>query len=190
MAHDFMSQFIKRATNAEVRKVAEEGRQWLTTAANKLDKIKDKVLADRPRDLSIGSMYLFIYDAKLKMTLKYYDLHPLIFPISVTRDRFMGLNFHYLPMGARIKLMDALYDFASKEKDERDISLNISYQLLKGIAKYRYFKPTVHLYLNNHVRSRFVWIPATQWKQMLFLPLQSFRGTHPNAVYTDSVNKY
>jgi hypothetical protein len=41
--------------------------------------------------------------------LPYWDRLPLIFPIEIYPDGFLGINLHYLPPMYRAKLMDALY---------------------------------------------------------------------------------
>jgi hypothetical protein len=63
---------------------------------------------------SIGKMYTFQYDPKLKEVLPYYDMYPLIFPIEIYSDGFLGINMHYLPPVMRAKLMDALYSTINK----------------------------------------------------------------------------
>lgn len=186
---ELFSDYLKRSARPFFKSEGINAQKWIGSMARSLDKVEDKVLADRPRDLSIGSMYLFVYDAKLKETLPYWDIHPLIFPISVSGDRFMGLNLHYLPPVLRARLMDSLYDFASDDPAKPNTDLDITYGILKGVAKYRYFKPCVHVYLNQHVRSRFMWISALEWKKALLMPLQRFTGPHAGRVYTDSMRK-
>lgn len=235
MASKFFSDFLKHATRNVLKTEGINAQEFIANTVNQLEPISDKVLADRPRDLSVGSMYMFIYDAKWKKTLPYWDIRPLIFPISRSKDRFMGINFHYLPVPYRAMLMDALYDFAidpnegeSKTNAEgiealageelieggilgaiasavieenkkpkfkgysSDTYLDISYGVLNGISKYRYFKPTVHIYLNKHVKSRFIWIPAKHWKKTLLLPLQQWKSYHNKGesdVYRDSLSR-
>ena len=55
-----------------------------------------------------GMMNLFGYDAKHKATLPYYDKFPLIFPIEPAKGGFIGINFHYLPFGARVAFLKQL----------------------------------------------------------------------------------
>ena len=58
---------------------------------------------------NIGQMFMFFYDPKNKQTLPYYDRFPLVFPIELYSDGFLGINLHYLPQKYRANLMDALY---------------------------------------------------------------------------------
>lgn len=139
--------------------------------------------------IEIGKMYMFRYDPKLKEQLPYYDSFPLIFPFDYAPGGFYGINFHYLPMVYRAKLMDALISLADEKKD-RATRIKLSYQILKNSAKFRYFKPCVKHYLNKHVKSRFINIDSSQWDIALFLPLQRFNKASASAVYRDSLGKF
>ena len=65
----------------------------------------------------------------------------------------------------------------------------ISYSILKSASKYKAFKPTVKMYLPNHIRSQFIEIYATQWDIALFLPTASFRKKSITQVWEDSRRK-
>ena len=135
-----------------------------------------------------GFMYMFQYEAKLKDKLPYYDKFPLIFPFSMQKDHFMGINMHYLPLMYRARLMDALYNISSDTKYNDKTKLEISYQLLNSSAKYKYFEPCVKKYLKGHVESRFLMVPSSEWDIALFLPLERFT-TSKNRVYQDSLKQ-
>ena len=53
-----------------------------------------------------GLLNMFFYDPKMKKKLPYYDRFPLILPIEQYSDGFLGINFHYLSMPIRIRLLD------------------------------------------------------------------------------------
>lgn len=134
----------------------------------------------------IGRMYHFYYDPKLKAQLPYYDRFPLVFPIEMYSDGFLGMNLHYLNPRMRAKLMDALFNtLNSKTMTEKD-RLRVSYDLLNGSAQFRFFKPTVKRYLYGHVRSRFLMIPPEEWQIALFLPSQDFQKSTSQQVWKDS----
>lgn len=137
---------------------------------------------------SVGRMYLFNYDPKLKKELPYYDTYPLIFPISKDKDSFLGLNMHYLPPRMRAQLMDALYEVVNNDKYNSTTKLQLSYGLLKSASKYRFFKPCVKKYLNSHVRSQFMMVPAKHWDSALFMPLARFEKASTSRVWKDSQN--
>ena len=106
-------------------------------------------------ELDVGRMYMFQYDPKGKDTLPYYDIFPLIFVLERYNDGFLGMNLHYLPPIYRARLMDRLYAIERMDQVRESKKLRLSYGLLNSVAKYKYFRPTVKRYLNNHVRSRF-----------------------------------
>lgn len=158
--------------------------------ATKGERVSTKSLMNRKDDLTsrimIGKMYHFRYDPKLKNVLPYYDIFPLVIPIETYNDGFLGLNLHYLPPRLRAKLMDRLFDTINDRNLDERSKLRVSYQLLAGAAKYRFFKPTVKRYLSNHVRSRFLLIPADEWQVALFLPTQRFQKSNDSAIWRDS----
>lgn len=136
--------------------------------------------------LTVGRMYLFMYDPKLKQELPYYDKFPLVFPFRRVKGGFYGINMHYLPPLMRAKLMDALYTIVNNQAQDDTTKLRISYQILSRASRFRYFQPCVKHYLNNHVRTRFLWVPADQWETALFLPLERFVGATKQQVWRDS----
>ena len=79
----------------------------------------------------------------------------------------MGMNLHYLPPVLRAKLLDGL------------LGGNMS------IAR-KYIEPTIHRYLNNHVRSQFALVERPEWEIATFLPTADFRKATAAQVYRDS----
>jgi hypothetical protein len=136
--------------------------------------------------VSMGKMYLFNYDPKTKAELPYYDRYPLIFPVQGAPGGFYGINMHYLPYRLRAQLMDALYELSSNKRYDENTKLRLSYEVLKGASKYKFFKPTFKRYLSNHVRSRFIEIASSEWDIALFLPLESFAKSSKTSVWADS----
>jgi hypothetical protein len=124
--------------------------------------------------IRIGDMYLYHYDPKYKETLPYYDRFPLVFPFKRVPKGWLGINMHYLPLPYRAQLMDSLYDLTSNQRYDEQTRLRMNYDLLNGAARFRWFKPTIHRYLINHVESRLVYIHPSEWDIALFLPLERF----------------
>ena len=128
---------------------------------------------------SIGGMFAFIYDPKWKAELPYYDNFPLIFPIEMYEDRFLGINFHYLPPALRAELLKAMYtDPNLMTENERKKSVNaqlkLSYAKLLTFSKLNLVKPCIKMYLKQHVRSNFIRIPFNEWDYALLMPRESF----------------
>jgi hypothetical protein len=169
----------------------ENSRTWLREQAQTVRQVNNprNLLQGNDRlvtNIGIGRMYLFMYDPKTKEDLPYFDRFPLIFPFRKVTGGFYGINMHYLPHMLRAKLMDALYTVANNRNNDDTTKLRLSYQILESTSKFRYFKPCVKHYLNSHVKSRFLWVPAEQWDTALFLPLERFVGANKQQVWRDS----
>lgn len=136
-----------------------------------------------------GKLVMFQYDAKHKDTLPYWDKFPVVFPLELYKDSYLGINLHYLPPVHRIRLLDALYETANNEKYDKTTKLRISYQILKSAAKFRYFKPCIKQYLYSHIKSQLVEVPADEWDYVVFLPLARFQNASQRQVWNDSINK-
>lgn len=134
----------------------------------------------------LGHMYMFLYDPKHKDTLPYYDRFPLIFPINRAKGGFLGLNFHYLPLQLRARLMDALYDVTTNDNFDETTKVRTSYNILNSATKYKEFKPTVKHYLADHVITKLVYINPAEWDIALFLPTARFEGASQSKVWQDS----
>lgn len=133
-----------------------------------------------------GSMYMFAYDAKHKDTLPYYDAFPVIFPVQLYSDGFLGINFHYLQPKLRAQLMDSLYTLVNDPKLTDKAKIQLSYKLLNGVSKYAPFKPCLKRYLYSQFRSRYIYVAPSTWDIALFLPLESFQGASNAKVWADS----
>jgi hypothetical protein len=161
----------------------EKARTQRSARAYPANLLKEGDKVGRPQ---IGHMYHFRYDPKGKGTLPYYDTFPLIFMVGPAEKGFYGINLHYLPPKLRAALMDNLYDVASNKRYDQNTKLRISYDILKGASKYRYFKPTFKHYLNAHVNSQFLKIDSAEWDIALFLPTERFEKAKKSRVFADS----
>lgn len=173
----------------------EEARKWYRDAASRIGALQPGRLVrsdpDRNRSqIRVGDMYLYHYDPKYKETLPYYDRFPLVFPFKKVERGWLGINMHYLPLPYRAKLMDALYDLTTNQRYDEQTRLRINYDILNGASRFRWFKPTVHRYLINHVESRLIYIHPSEWDIALFLPLERFytnsKRIRKQQVYKDS----
>jgi len=177
--------------NQELPKRAVDARDWLRSQAQEVRRVNPSGIISRNAQLQTnlvvpGFMYLFNYDPKTKADLPFYDTFPLVFPFKKMPDGFMGLNMHYLPLQYRARLMDALYDLASNKRFDDTTRLRLSYQVLNGAAKFRYFEPCVKRYLTSHLKSRLLQIDSSEWDTALFLPLERFQKAGKAAAYAES----
>jgi len=203
MASVYFQDLLSKSTGLDRNKLQGKSVDWLRKAAMRVSQTNPSYAINTKEpfkrivkisESSIGKMYLFTYSAKHKDTLPYWDRFPLIFPIEYYSDGFLGINLHYLPPMLRARLMDTLRQTANNNKLNKTTKLRISYEILKGAAKYRYFKPCVKRYLFSHVASNFLYISPDEWDIALMLPMQSFQtSTRPyitaEEVYKDSIEK-
>jgi hypothetical protein len=134
----------------------------------------------------VGQMYMFRYNAKWKDELPYWDKFPLVFPFKKIKGGFLGLNMHYLPLNYRAQLMDALYTVTNNQMYNETTKLKLSYDILNGVAKFKFFKPTIKHYLSDHLTSRFLYVYPAEWDMALFLPLEKFQKANKQEVWKDS----
>jgi hypothetical protein len=187
---------IKVAQQGVVPAKTKVAREWYRSAAGKLmgnissstfEKRTDE--ARKVATMEYGYMYAFKYDPKTKNDLPYYDTFPLIFPVRMDSDGFLGINFHYLPPVLRAKLMNALYSTLTNKKYDDTTKVKISYSILQSASKYRYFKPMLKKYLRSHVRSQFLEVQVNEWDIAIFLPTESFRKADTGRVWEESRKK-
>lgn len=170
-----------------------DSRNWYRDQAKKVKQVNSGQLID-PKNMrsgltpqNIGQMFMFFYNPKHRQTLPYYDMFPLVFPIELHDDGFLGINLHYLPRNYRASLMDALYYTINNNKNNSTTRLRITYDLLKSTTRMRYFKPCLKKYLAGHIMQRFIYIEPENWDKALMLPTERFIKKPITAVHRDSV---
>jgi hypothetical protein len=191
VAYVFDDILLKGVRAGQVPAREKVARDWYRKKA-KQTRVKDTQIMRTPdtsrlkNKSAMGRMQFFYYDPKHKKTLPYYDRFPLIFPIDKAKGGFLGLNFHYLPYRQRAALMDKLYPLVNNEKYDETTRIKASYSILKGAAKYRWFKPAIKHYLSKHVRSRFLTVEASEWDIALFLKVAAWEKKSQSEVFKDS----
>lgn len=165
------------------RGVSAKNTSWIS---NRLDdhipKNTDPGISIVPKPV-IGHLYFYVYNPKWKDELPYYDMFPLTMPIEPYDDGFLGLNFHYLPVELRAKLLDSILKWKA-EKSQAEY-IKISYKALKSLQNTIY-APTIKRYLWSHFRSNFAEINFNVWDRILFLPVEDFKKATVNRVWEDS----
>lgn len=153
-------------------------------AKSRIRRIPDKAFSPQ-RDAFIGGLFFYIYDAKHKDTLPYWDQFPLVIPIKPYNDGFLGLNLHYLPPIGRAKLMDLLQKYKRRSATPRAY-MRVSYEILKATVDDKMFQPCVHRYLTSHIASDIVKVSDEFWVRAAMLPVQKFVGATAQEVWRDS----
>jgi len=170
-----------------------QARDWLKSKIPDLNPTIKKVVIDKNRYVSnsvIGKMYFFYYDPKTKDDLPYYDRFPLVIPIQMYRDGFLGLNLHYIHPKHRIILLDKLSELATNNKFNETTRLRLSYSILASFSKAFEATPCLKRYLSSHVQSRFVQIEANEWDIAALLPVEQFEKASTGKVWSDSRKKF
>ncbi len=191
MAGIFDEVLTKGVRAGQIPARTDDARRWYRDTAQSYKRLDERQLMKSDTErltnrIMIGSMYMYYYDPKHKATLPYYDRFPLVFPYKKVPGGFMGINMHYLPLIYRAKLMDALYDVTNNQRFDETTKLKMNYSVLSNAAKFKYFAPCVKHYLNEHVRSRFLYVYPSEWDISLFLPLERFQGATKQQVWADS----
>jgi hypothetical protein len=191
LAKIFDELLLKGIKSGQVPARTSTARVWYREQAKAVGKVNETTLMkDKTNQFEnrfrIGNMYMFFYDPKHKDTLPYYDRFPLIFPINRAKGGFLGINFHYLPLPLRARLMDNLYEIANNEKYDESTKLSISYKVLIATTKFKEFKPTIKHYLTSHVRSRMLYVNPVEWDIALFLDTARFEKATKTKVWEDS----
>ena len=125
---------------------------------------------------SFNKLHFFRYNPKLKAILPYYDTFPLVMPIQSAPGGFLGINFHYLPIPLRMRLLEIL--------DKRNFQGN--YSKLKNI---NLIKPTLKHYLRRQFASGFLQLEEDEFAPAIFMPVAQFRKAGAGTVWRDSRSK-
>ena len=140
------------------------------------------------RKFMIGGLYFFAYNPKTRDDLPYYDKFPLVMPLKRESDGFIGLNFHYLPIGYRIRFLQKLLPLALYDGD--DIRrIRITYDILDASRRYREFRPCIKKYLLSNIKSKIVKVESEEWDTALFIPVHQFKKAQPQTVWKESVEE-
>ena len=137
-------------------------------------------LARRP---SVGRLNLFGYNPKLRRTLPYHDVFPLVLPLEAISGGFIGMNFHYLPPLLRTRLLERMQATATDKNFDRNTKFDVTYSDVKNL---NIVKPTIKKYLYSYVQTGFLRINADEAATAIYLPVQRFKKASEARVYADS----
>ena len=136
---------------------------------------------------SAGRMSMFFYDPKTKQRLPYYDTFPLVLPLEPMKGGFIGLNFHYLPYGARFAFLQQLQKYSSNTKFDQSTKIQASYNAIKNN---KYTKASIKRYLYSQVRSQFLRVNVNEMALAAYLPVAQFQGATIGQVFAKSRKTY
>ena len=203
---------LRKKTTSQLKKAAKKSAGFFKGLAGKVfkkgvDKSSDAELAAMTTHKGIpkiGHIYNFNYpNPKYKTKLPYWDALPLVIPIGYQgKDKFLGLNLHYISPKLRARLFDALLSFEAKSsnsegKVDEARYLKLSYSLLRNMGSSIY-APTIHSYIYTRIKSDFINIPLESASELIMLPTENFKkfteesGTNDynkHLVWDDSARK-
>lgn len=196
MAVSLFSTLEKEFNSTGYAKRSTEARDWfiqrvkeINGKINRVSLLKDESLKTRSTAIW-GSMYMFVYDPKLKQELPYYDRFPLVLVLQPAEGGFLGLNLHYLHPKIRAKFLDKLMSTISDDKLTEKTRLKLRYSLLSSAKRLREFAPCLKHYLVNHMKTRPSQVFATEWETAIFLPTEHFKGATKNKVWMESRKEF
>lgn len=104
-----------------------------------------------PNQIKLGSMLLFVYDAKWKNVLEFWDMLPIVIPLAKQGDRFLGLNLHYLIYTWRVALAKELMKRISWKK--RMTYADVKDAIHSAQTPHGMLYLCIRSYLYSHIRS-------------------------------------
>lgn len=140
-----------------------------------------------PRSMQQGTMIAYAYDPKWKKKLPYYDKFPLVIPLEVRADRFIGLNLHYVDPMTRLGFVRTLQAMANTVNPVTRARLGGD--IVQTARAYGVYNPCIHMYLNSHVRSELKTIPPEDWEQVVLLPWAQFIGADERDVWSGAAER-
>ncbi len=177
--------------------IIDKSLDWMKNSSQVMSKNLIKEYASRTEKVSRwGHIYQFVYDAKTKSKLKYYDIFPMSIVIEKYKNGFLGLNLHYLPLTMRFAFMDQLWEYVSDgdtDSPDEDIRFILRYKMLASISGKKYYRPCLKRYLYTQMRTPMYHIPADKWTFAMVLPSAKFFDSNDGQVmyrtiYLDSRN--
>ena len=177
----------------EIESGTEDSLQWFRTNVRDL-KIKPQVImrgleAVSNTGLKQGGVYMFYYDAKWKDTLPYWDKYPIVVPLELYSDGFLGINIHYISPSMRVPLLQKMFEFTKDNEElEGDARMIIDYDTTQLESGLRNAGPCIKRYLTSHIGARITRVPKEQWETLMMMPTAKF-NVNANTVYADSRRK-
>lgn len=133
-----------------------------------------------------GNLILTMYDAKFEAP---YDARPLFLVLAKNSTHVLGLNFHWLPISMRMKLIYAILKFNSKNiKDKKP--LVFSFKQLKPFLKRFNYVPCVRLYIRSRFAPKGAVISPEDLVKVARMDTAIFTGISAEKAYALARTKY
>ena len=123
----------------------------------------------------VGKMYTYVYDAKYKKTLPYWDKFPLVVILDVNAEYQLGLNLHYIAPKLRQAFLEKLLAANPRLLNQKTIGPRAKFKInWAAVKKYPGADKMIKLYIRSRVKGKMVEISPTQWANTIYLPTQQF----------------
>lgn len=142
-----------------------------------VDTIKKNVRGHSVTKPQVGRIYTYIYDAKHKDTLPYWDKFPLIIYLGdgTTKNGsylWYGLNLHYIPPKARQTFLEELLkNYSNTPVISNKTKLKINWSKVKG---FHGSDLMIKSYLPGHIKGAVIEIKPVDWANVVMMPTQQF----------------
>lgn len=194
MATSLFQKLKTELASSGIEARTKESQDWFTKKVRGIKRINEVSFLKDPnlihkQNFFPGYMYHFTYDPKLKESLPYYDTFPLILAVQPAPGGFYGLNLHYLNPITRAMFLDKLIEIANKTKFDEKTRIKLNYEILSASRRFKEFGPCFKHYLSEHITSKLMLVPSTEWEVAIFLPTERFEGANKRTVWKDSKQK-
>lgn len=169
LINSFRSQIRARASDP-VAKNNKKSTEWFR------DVIKSSVKGHIVKAPKVGGIYAYVYDAKHKETLPYWDRFPLMIYLgSYTAKNgnklLLGLNLHYIPPKARQEFLENLLVHANTDSVTNKTRLKINWSQVKSM---RGADQMIKAYLPGHIKGSMTEVKPHDWINVIYMPIQAF----------------
>ena len=133
-----------------------------------------------------GNLILTMYDAKYEAP---YDARPLFLVLAKNSTHVLGLNFHWLPISMRMKLIYAILKLNSRNIKEKK-PLVFSFKQLKPFLKRFNYVPCVRLYIRSRFAPKGAIISPEDLVKVARMDTAIFTGISAEKAYALARTKY
>jgi len=165
-----------------------------STKEKKLDSVAAmKLLKSLPKkqisgkNIRTGTMIIFKYSAKDKQ--KSYDALPCSMILWRTKSHTLGINFHWMPIQLRERLIDIIYSF-NQQNIKNNKPLEITYKQLKPYIIKLGALPIVRLYINSRMSNHGVIVPSDKMKIAVRYSNENFKAPSSTKLFKAAVKNF
>lgn len=177
LKRDFRAQVKERIKGGTPRN-ERKSQEWFR------DTMKRGIRGHQVHKPKVGRVYAFVYDAKHKNTLPYWDQYPLIVYLGNSRkfkNYLLGLNLHYIPVKAREEFLVELLKYSTTDRISNRTRLDVNWNKVKSM---RGSKLMIKMYIPNHIKGTFIEVKPSDWVNVVTLPTQKFVSGPDNKAFS------